>query len=164
MAEDAAQRWGIEPALLKAHIQVESNWNPMASRYEAKLKDTSWGLVQILLATGKQVSGNPNLTAVELLTPETNLDIAAHYIAQQFSRYKGNYQDEMAAYNAGSAIRKPDGTYINQDYVNKVYEWYLYYKYKQQGLEITEPIISTPGLAAMLGLGVIIGVIVYATK
>lgn len=144
---EAANRYSVDPALVMAHIKAESSWNPSAYRPEPQINDASWGLMQVLLATAKKVSGNNKLTASELLKPETNIDIGTKYIAQQIQRYSGNIKDAIAAYNAGSARRKFDGSYINQPYVDRVYGYFLMYRGTQA--------LKTPlGMAALVSIAV----------
>lgn len=156
IAEAAAQKYNVEPALVFAHIKQESNWQPAAYRAEPKINDASWGLMQVLLKTARGVTGNNNLTASELLNPEVNIDIGVRYIAKQLARYNGNLKDAIAAYNAGSSIKKKGvGTYINQEYVDKVYNNYLLYR----GAQIAS---SPTGLVIMgvIAFGAILGFIV----
>lgn len=128
LIQQTAYRHGVDPALVKAIIKNESNFNPMAYRHEPHINDTSWGLMQVLLKTAREVSGNKNLTATELIKPEINIDIGTKYIAKQLVRYGQSIKDAIAAYNAGSARKTITGSYINQDYVNKVYSSYVIYK------------------------------------
>lgn len=124
----AALKYGIEPAAIKAVIEIESNFNPMAYRYEAHLKDASWGLMQVLLATAREVRGNKNLTATELIKPEINIDIGSNYLAKQYRRYSANIYDAVAAYNAGSVRRTLIGKYVNQAHVDRFKKAYLKHK------------------------------------
>lgn len=128
MIDDAGRRHGVDPALIKGFIQIESAWDVNASRYEPHIKDSSWGLMQVLLKTGKWMLQNDNLTISQLVTPKNNVEAGVRYIKYQLNRYKGNVKDAIAAYNAGSVRKKKDGTYVNQSYVDKVYRQYQRYK------------------------------------
>lgn len=154
MAVTSATKWNIEPALLKSVVKIESDWNPSAYRPEVKIGDASWGLAQVLLSTARSVSGNKNLTVLDLVKADVNLDIAAHYLSQQFNRYGGNIQDTLAAYNAGSVKRESDGSYINQDYVDKGMRWY--YFYKAAGVVAS----SSVGLP-LLAVGTVLGIMIF---
>jgi soluble lytic murein transglycosylase-like protein len=118
----AAKEFNIDPKLINAFISVESGWNPNAIRNEPQINDTSYGLMQVLLGTGRRVSGNSSLTPEQLAFPTTNILIGTRYIRELVNRYNGVLDDVIAAYNAGSAIKSSsDPTkYINQSYVNKV--------------------------------------------
>lgn len=128
LIKQKAYKYGVDPSLVKAIIKNESNFNPMAYRHEPHINDTSWGLMQVLLKTAREVSGNSSLTATELIKPEINIDVGTKYIAKQLSRYNQSVKDAIAAYNAGSARKTALGAYVNQSYVTKVYNSYLLYK------------------------------------
>jgi soluble lytic murein transglycosylase-like protein len=149
MAEKAAVKYGIEPAAVKAVISIESNWNPSAYRYEAHLKDASWGLMQVLLRTAREVSGNPSLTATDLLKPEINIDIGTKYLTKQYVRYQYNIYDAVAAYNAGSVRKTITGRYENQAHVNRFKIAYLKYK-SLGGLKSVMPIIAAGTIGAVM--------------
>jgi soluble lytic murein transglycosylase-like protein len=120
-------KYNVEPALIKAHIKQESNWDVNASRFEAHKGDASWGLMQLLLSTAREVLGNSNLTTTQLIQPRVNIEAGTKFIAQLQRRF-GNMRDAIAAYNAGSPRLGKDGKYVNQDYVDKVTKNYELYK------------------------------------
>lgn len=125
---EMSAKYGIEPAWIKAHIKAESNWDVNASRFEAHKSDASWGLMQVMLATGKEVLGDPNLTITRLTQPRVNIEIGTKFLKQLWTRF-GNMRDAIAAYNAGSPrIDKKTGKYVNQAYVDKVMKNYETYK------------------------------------
>lgn len=164
LINQSAKGHRVAPALIKAHMRVESNFNPNAYRPEPAINDTSWGLMQILLSTARETAKSPSLIVSDLLKPDINIEIGTMYIAKQLARYKGNIKDAIAAYNAGSAIKNEEGIYTNsigdtkvQDYVNKVYAWYIAYK----GLEIVE---QPAGLATILGIGLLSSYIFMSRK
>lgn len=119
------KQYGVEPALIKSTIEVESNWDVNAKRYEVHKGDASWGLMQLLLETGRWILKDNNLTISQLVAPETNITAGTKYLKYQLDRYNGNIADAIAAYNAGSAKKNAQGVYINQEYVNKVYGRYV---------------------------------------
>lgn len=121
-------KYNIEPAWIKAHIKQESNWDVNASRYEAHKADASWGLMQLLLTTAKEVMGDPNLTITQLTQPRVNIEAGTKFLSQLWTRF-GNMRDAIAAYNAGSPrINPKTGKYVNQDYVDRVTKNYEVYK------------------------------------
>lgn len=150
----AAIKYGLEPAAINAVIDIESTWNPMAYRYEAHKKDASWGLMQILLATAKEMSGNTRLTATELLKPEVNIDLGSKYLAKQLRRYSGNIYDAVAAYNAGSVKKTLIGQYINQAHVSRFKRAYLKYK-GLSGIKSVMPLLAagTVGIVMLMSYG-----------
>lgn len=168
--KEMGAKYNIEPALIKAHIKQESNWDVNASRFEAHKGDASWGLMQLLLATAKGVLGNPNLTTTQLINPRVNIEAGTKFIAQNWERF-GNIKDAIAAYNAGSPRLIP-GTnkYINQDYVDRVWSNYNLYKTMGSGV-LTEAAINTaevvssaggvPMMAMIAGVGLVGLVLMY---
>lgn len=87
---EAAQRYGIDPALLKAVAQAESNFSPMAvSQAGAK------GIMQLMDATAQQ------LGVEDSFDPIQNIDGGARFLRQLLNRYDGNEMLAVAAYNAG---------------------------------------------------------------
>ena len=129
--EKASRSHGVEAPLIRAVIKQESNFNPLAFRHEPHKKDSSWGLMQVLLNTAREVTKNQGLTAQELIKPEVNVDIGTRYLATQLKKYHGNIKDALAAYNAGKARKDLRGNYLNQSYVDKVYRNYQLYKAKE---------------------------------
>lgn len=123
---EMGQKYNIDPAWIKAHIKAESNWDVNASRFEVHKTDASWGLMQLLLATAREVLGQSDLTTTQLINPRTNIEAGTKYLSQLWARY-GNMRDAIAAYNAGSP-RLIQGKYVNQDYVDKVTKNYNIYK------------------------------------
>lgn len=150
-----AGQYGVDPALVKGIIQKESRWDVNASRYEAHLNDSSWGLMQVLLKTAKWILGNDKLTISDLINPETNVSAGTKYIGSLLKQY-GNIRDAIAAYNAGSPKRNKDGTYVNQSYVDDVYRNYM--MYKTLGFPLTEKTaaIGIGSLAALVAVGLIV--------
>lgn len=150
--QKVAQKYNVPASLIKAIIQVESNWDINASRYEANVKDASWGLMQVLLKTARDILGKPNLTISELQQPETNIEAGTAYLAYQLKRYNRSIPDAIAAYNAGSAKFDPiTRMYSNQSYVNKVYGYYVMYR----GQELVTTPAGLPMLAAIGLIGLV---------
>ncbi len=144
-----AQKYDVPVALIKATIQAESNWKIDAKRYEPHIKDSSYGLMQVLLSTARNVLNNPNLTATELIKPEVNIEAGTKYLGYQLKRYNRNILDAIAAYNAGRARKNRFGKYINQNYVDRVYNLYLSYS----GLKFLAG--PAPAIPILLAVGVI---------
>lgn len=116
IAETAA-RYGLSPFLVKAIVAAESNFDPRAYRAEPRVNDASYGLMQTLYATAKHLgySGPPE----GLFDPETSLEYGTRYLKYQLGRYR-EVPAAIAAYNAGTAYRRADGSFTNQAYVNRV--------------------------------------------
>jgi len=159
---EMGQKYSVEPALIKAHIKQESNWDVNASRFEAHKTDASWGLMQLLLGTARGVLGDSNLTTTQLINPRVNIEAGTKFISQNLNRF-GNMRDAIAAYNAGSPRLNAQGKYVNQDYVDKVTKNYNLYKTMGTGI-VTEAAIDTAEIISdsgmlpiyfMIGLGAV---------
>jgi Transglycosylase SLT domain len=86
----AAQKHGLDEALIARVIAVESNFNPRAvSRRQAL------GLMQLLPKTAAQYS------VLNIFDPAQNIDAGTHYLKDLLARYRGNLNLALAAYNAG---------------------------------------------------------------
>jgi hypothetical protein len=126
--------------LMLAIISVESSWNPSAIRFEPSflyvskpsyfaqmlritemtektLQQFSWGLGQIMGATARDCGMKSPLQSLSL--PDCGSFWACVYMKRICTRYV-SLTDQIAAYNAGEPRKKQDGTYQNQDYVDKV--------------------------------------------
>lgn len=91
---------GIDPFLVAALINVESNYNKDA----ISSKDAR-GLMQIGPQTGlwaKDELGIENYTEDLLFDPATNIKIGTWYLTKLNTEFKGNLDNILAAYNAGS--------------------------------------------------------------
>lgn len=140
---DAANKNGVDWALLASIVATESGGNHLTARFEPNYKWTyninqyanslnitalteeslqkhSWGLCQIMGGLARSDLGfSGHLT--DLLDKKKNLDLGAKYLAKLSLKYHEE-RDVVAAYNAGSArLDKSGVNYINQQYVDKVY-------------------------------------------
>lgn len=86
----AAQRYELDPALLKAVAHAESNLAPTSvSHAGAK------GLMQLMDSTAQQ------LGVIDSFDPAQNIDGGARFLRQLLDHYDGNVILALAAYNAG---------------------------------------------------------------
>jgi soluble lytic murein transglycosylase-like protein len=122
----AAERYEIDPALVKAIIMAESNYNPRAiSKMGAR------GLMQLMPATAEA------LGVEDCFNPEHNIHAGVRYFRQLLDRFDGNIEFALAAYNAGSRkVRKYNGIppyRATQIYIEKVFVYYERYKKEMAG-------------------------------
>lgn len=99
---EIAKQHDIDSNLALAFAEVESRFNPKASRYEPKLKTKTIGLFQILLQTARSVGfkGKPS----ELYNPDTNILYGIKYLAKCQELYGKSPKQIMCCYNGGWAV------------------------------------------------------------
>ena len=138
--ESVAKKFKIDPDMIRAIIWQESRGNPSVYRYEPHVKDTSYGLMQILSNTAKQVAsafGLPPITSVTMLyDPNLNILLGTAYFYQLLKRFNGNVYKAISAYNVGPNNKLLLKGYIpNPHYVRSVLSWYNSikdYKYRMR--------------------------------
>jgi hypothetical protein len=116
----AAKRQGLEPALVKAVIAAESNFDSQAvSRRGAQ------GLMQLMPATAA------SLGVEDAFVPEKNVGGGTRYLKDMLNRY-GDVSRALAAYNAGpKAVDRYGGIppyRETRDYVARVLTYYRGYR------------------------------------
>ena len=95
----AAQRHGLDPALLKGLIRAESNFDPNAGSPAG-----ARGLTQLMPGTAA------SLGVTDVTNPQQSIEGGAKYLKQQLDRFGGDVTKALAAYNAGpGAIAKYGG-------------------------------------------------------
>ena len=102
----AAQRHGLDPALLLATARQESRFRPAQRSVVGAL-----GLLQLMPATAAQLMASTSVPAqladkdleTQLLDAEINADLGARYLAQQLRNWRQQPIPAIASYNAGPA-------------------------------------------------------------
>jgi soluble lytic murein transglycosylase-like protein len=95
----AAQRNGLDPALLAGLIKQESGFNP-----DAGSSAGAQGLTQLMPGTAR------GLGVTDLHDPVQSIQGGARYLAQQMKTFNGDVARALAAYNAGpGAVQRYGG-------------------------------------------------------
>jgi soluble lytic murein transglycosylase-like protein len=114
--EEAAAKERLEPALLRALIRVESNFN-----HKAKSRVGARGLMQIMPLTAEELG---NKKALDQHNPRANILAGSHLLRELINQFSGDLHLALAAYNAGpNAVAKYHGIppfSETRSYVHKV--------------------------------------------
>jgi soluble lytic murein transglycosylase-like protein len=118
LVREAADRHRMDPALVRAVIETESNWNPKAYSHKG-----AGGLMQLIPTTAQRYG------AYDVFDPQQNIDAGVKYLRTLLERYHGNLDLALAAYNAGEgAVDRAHGVPSfreTRDYVQKVQNAYF---------------------------------------
>jgi soluble lytic murein transglycosylase-like protein len=117
MIREVSARYSVDPALVRAVIQTESNWNSRAVSSKGAL-----GLMQLVPGTAQQLGVN------NAFDPKQNIDGGVRYLHSLLERYNGDLDLALAAYNAGpGAVDRAGGVpryRETREYVQKVTDTY----------------------------------------
>ena len=124
----AAGRYQVDPALVKAIIMAESGYNPRAISKKGAI-----GLMQLMPETAQE------LNVEDIFNPKHNIDGGVRYFKQLMNQFSGDLKLALAAYNAGSkAVRQYKGVppfKETQHYIKKVFEYYQLYKNQKEEVD-----------------------------
>jgi len=118
LVREAAERHHVDPALVRAVIETESNWNPSARSHKGAM-----GLMQLIPTTAQRFGVN------DAFNPKQNVDAGVRYLKTLLERYNGNLDLALAAYNAGEgAVDRAHGVPSyreTRNYVQRVQDAYF---------------------------------------
>lgn len=117
----SAARHGVDPALVRAVVKAESDYDAGAvSAVGAR------GLMQLMPETAALMG------VVDINDPEQNIDGGTRYLTRLLDRFDWEVSLALAAYNAGEgAVRRHGGVppySETQDFVEKVLGYYRVYR------------------------------------
>ena len=118
---EASEKHQIDPALVKAVIKQESNFNKGdVSRKGAQ------GLMQLMPETARQ------LGVADAFDPWQNIEAGTRFLKMMLEYFDGDLKKALAAYNAGTGAVEKYGTIPpykeTQNYVKNVLNYYKYYQ------------------------------------
>jgi soluble lytic murein transglycosylase-like protein len=117
LAEAAAKRHGLDPALVLAVVSVESAFRP-----DAVSPKGAQGLMQLMPGTAA------SLGVQDPFDPEQNLEGGARHLSGLVAQYRGDLTRALSAYNAGAgAVSRYGGVppyRETRDYVTRVLRRY----------------------------------------
>lgn len=118
VVDKVAERNHMDPALVQAVIQTESDWNPYAVSPKG-----AYGLMQLMPSTAERFGVG------DVFDPVENIEGGTKYLRELLDRYHGNLKDSLAAYNAGpDAVDRFGGVPAypeTRSYVRKVTDTYF---------------------------------------
>ncbi len=122
LISEFSQKYKVDFALIKAMIQAESGFNPLAiSRKGAK------GLMQLMPETAMRMNVS------NVFNPKENIEGGVRYFKYLLSLFNNDLRLSLAAYNAGenlvSQLRSIPPYRETIDYVRKVLNYYQAYKH-----------------------------------
>jgi len=117
----AANRYLVDPALVKAIIMAESGYDPQAVSSQG-----ATGLMQLMPKTAEA------LGVEDAFNPEHNVNAGVRYLKRLLEEFNHDIKLALAAYNAGSStVKQHQGIppiKATQHYIKRVFTYYRYYK------------------------------------
>jgi hypothetical protein len=110
IVKEAAQKYGLDPNLVRAVIKTESNFDPKAVSSAGAM-----GLMQLMPKTAE------GLGVGDAFDPAQNIDGGARYLKQMLDRYDGEIDNALAAYNWGPGnLDRSRGRYMPRETSNYI--------------------------------------------
>lgn len=142
LIRDEASVYDLDPNLVASIIQTESRGDTYAMRYERDfrfrkephkfarinniteetenlLQSCSFGLMQVMGCVARELGLAKPL--VTLFEPDVGIEYGCKKLHELSLKYN-EIDDIIASYNSGSVLHKANGEYVNQKYVNMVFE------------------------------------------
>ncbi|MEW5693118.1 MAG: lytic transglycosylase domain-containing protein [Candidatus Hydrogenedentota bacterium] len=111
--DEVSKKYNVDPNLIKAIIEVESNWN----RYAVSHRGAK-GLMQLMDITIRE------LGVKDPFDPEENIEAGTRFFSSLLKMYDNSLEEALSAYNYGpSKVKKGEGVpnvYQVQQYVSNI--------------------------------------------
>lgn len=115
----AALKVGVSPGILAALCIAETNLRPINNfRDHHKNENGSFGICQVSVGTARMFF--PFADRLALQRADFNAIVAATVYKKKLDENGGDQWKAVAGYNSGTVYYRPDGTFKNSKYVNKV--------------------------------------------
>lgn len=125
LINNSSERYGVDPALVRAVVKAESNFNQAARSPKGAL-----GLMQLMPDTARLYN------IANVFDPMENIEGGVQHLRLLIDRYRGNLQLALAAYNAGiQAVEKYGGIppfAETREYVKRVLSFHQRYTQNSQ--------------------------------
>jgi soluble lytic murein transglycosylase-like protein len=123
LAKQAAQKYGLDPALVCAVCEQESSWNPWAVRYEprfearyiiplslkdpteAQLRAFSFGLMQLMGEVARELGFHGPI--LQLTEPEVSVVLGCQHLANKLKEAGGDVTKALLLWNGGADANYP---------------------------------------------------------
>ena len=125
LIQQSATRWKVDPALVKAVIWRETNFNP-----DKFGQAQERGLMQVTPIAAQEWTEREEIKTFrvdQLFTPEINIEVGTWYLAQALRRWQDRDNPipfALAEYNAGrvNALRWAESTHqiSSEEFINRV--------------------------------------------
>ena len=139
LIKQKANKYSMEPAIIKAIMYQESGGYPNAVSYVGAA-----GLMQLMPATAAEVAGKLGWSSYDVYNPDQNVEMGTFYFSDLISTYdlqgpttQATYANALAAYNwgignflsSGQRHNVENGNYSNlpsetQKYINNILSTY----------------------------------------
>ena len=127
LAREIAAAHALDPALVCAVIEQESEWNPWAMRYEpaflakyvaplytnnkisateAYARSFSWGLMQVMGQVARE-NGFAEVHLAELCAPEQGIAVGCRVLQKKLAAAGGDVERGLLAWNGGANAGYP---------------------------------------------------------
>lgn len=119
--QKVCEKYNMDPALIKAIIKAESDYNP-----KAVSKKGAVGLMQVMPSTAKELGFK------DIYDPKSNIEAGVKYLRYLMDHFNGDLILTLAAYNAGlNRVKRHRGVppiVQTKRYIKKVLKYYREYK------------------------------------